>query len=114
MPETAPAVSLSPRAASVVPWLVAMSFFMQMLDTTILHTALPGMAQSLQVSPLKMRSLVVSMSMSVTIAAALLGEFTAFYAGPTGTTAGDTLARIFHATFLAAGFLVLISAFILS
>lgn len=51
---------LSPRSAQVLPWLVASAFFMQMLDTTILNTALPGMARDLGVSALRMQSVVIS------------------------------------------------------
>ena len=30
----------------LLPWLVAVAFFMQSLDTTILNTAVPAIAQS--------------------------------------------------------------------
>ena len=40
----------------VLPWLVAIGFFMQTLDGTILNTALPAMAKSLGESPLRMQS----------------------------------------------------------
>lgn len=51
---------LSPQSARVLPWLVAVAFFMQMLDSTILNTALPGMAEDLGVSALRMQSVVIS------------------------------------------------------
>ncbi|MDR0477577.1 MAG: multidrug transporter subunit MdtD [Desulfobulbaceae bacterium] len=51
---------LSPRGARIVPWLVAVAFFMQMLDTTILNTALPGMARVFGVSAFKMHSVIIS------------------------------------------------------
>ena len=51
---------LTPQSARVLPWLVGMAFFMQMLDSTILNTALPGMARDLDVSPLRMQSVVIS------------------------------------------------------
>lgn len=44
----------------ILPWLVAISFFMQMLDSTILNTALPGMATYLKASPLRMQSVVIA------------------------------------------------------
>ncbi len=44
-------------------WLVAVGYFMQTLDTTIVNTALPSIASSLGVSPLKMQSVVVSYSL---------------------------------------------------
>jgi EmrB/QacA subfamily drug resistance transporter len=46
-------------------WLVAVAVFMQMLDSTIVNTALPVMARSLGESPLRMQSVVVSYSLTV-------------------------------------------------
>ncbi|WP_431825147.1 multidrug transporter subunit MdtD [Burkholderia sp. F1] len=40
-------------------WIVASAFFMQTLDTTIVNTALPSIAQSLHASPLAMQPVVV-------------------------------------------------------
>ena len=45
--------------------LVALGFFMQSLDATIVNTALPGMARSLGESPLQMQSVVVAYVLSV-------------------------------------------------
>ena len=45
-------------------WLVAIAFFLQSLDATILNTALPAMAQSLGQSPLKMQSVIVAYSLT--------------------------------------------------
>ena len=39
-------------------WLVATAAFMQMLDTTIVNTALPSMATGLGESPLRMQAVV--------------------------------------------------------
>lgn len=44
-------------------WLVAIGFFMQTLDGTILNTALPAMAKSLGESPLRMQSVIVAYSL---------------------------------------------------
>lgn len=54
--------SNSPAARSYQPivWLAAIGFFMQSLDTTIVNTALPGMALSLGESPLHMHAVVVA------------------------------------------------------
>ncbi len=41
-------------------WIVAVAFFMQMLDGTIMNTALPGIAQDLMVPPLSMQSAVIA------------------------------------------------------
>ncbi len=41
-------------------WLVAAAFFMQALDSTVVNTAVPAMAEALKVSPLGMRSALTS------------------------------------------------------
>jgi EmrB/QacA subfamily drug resistance transporter len=46
-------------------WLVAIAVFMQMLDTTIVNTALPSMAASLDESPFRMQAIVVSYALTV-------------------------------------------------
>ncbi|HEX2341115.1 MAG TPA: multidrug transporter subunit MdtD [Vicinamibacterales bacterium] len=46
-------------------WLVATGVFMQMLDTTIVNTALPAMAASLGESPLRMQAVVISYALTV-------------------------------------------------
>ncbi|MCL1979504.1 MAG: MFS transporter, partial [Proteobacteria bacterium] len=59
----------------------------------------------------------ISMSMGVTIAATLLGGFTTFYTGVeagAGPAHGETLLKIFHATFLVVGLWGLVSACIFS
>ncbi|KQX24578.1 multidrug transporter subunit MdtD [Variovorax sp. Root434] len=46
-------------------WLVAVGFFMQTLDATIINTALPSMAASLGESPLRMQSVVVAYALTM-------------------------------------------------
>ncbi len=46
-------------------WLVAVGFFMQTLDATIINTALPAMAASLGESPLRMQSVIVSYALTM-------------------------------------------------
>ena len=46
-------------------WLVSLGIFMQMLDSTIVNTALPAMARSLGHSPLQMQSVVFSYALAV-------------------------------------------------
>lgn len=48
-------------------WLVAIGFFMQSLDATILNTALPSMAASLGQSPLHMQSVVVAYALTTAL-----------------------------------------------
>src|SRR5277367_1990962 len=71
---TAPATnSLSaepaPSAASVrlLPWLVAVAFFMESLDTTILNTAMPAMSEALRVPPLSMKAVLASYTLSLAV-----------------------------------------------
>ena len=40
-------VAVDAHARRLLPWLVAVAFFMESLDTTILNTALPAMAAAL-------------------------------------------------------------------
>jgi EmrB/QacA subfamily drug resistance transporter len=58
-----------PSAASkqLLPWLVAVAFFMESLDTTILNTAVPVVAQALGVAPLSMKSVLASYTLSLAV-----------------------------------------------
>jgi EmrB/QacA subfamily drug resistance transporter len=62
-----PASSSKPSLASkdFLPWLVAVAFFMQALDTTILNTAVPVVSNALHVAPLAMRSVLASYALSL-------------------------------------------------
>jgi EmrB/QacA subfamily drug resistance transporter len=51
----------------MLPWLVAVAFFMESLDTTILNTALPSMATALHVVPLSMKSVLTSYTLSLAV-----------------------------------------------
>jgi EmrB/QacA subfamily drug resistance transporter len=51
----------------LLPWLVAVAFFMQALDTTILNTAVPGIARALQVAPLSMKAVLASYTLSLAV-----------------------------------------------
>lgn len=55
----------SARSMAGLPWIAAMAFFMQALDATILNTALPAIANSLNRSPLAMQSAVISYTLTV-------------------------------------------------
>lgn len=57
----------SARSMAGLPWIAAMAFFMQTLDATILNTALPAIAHSLQRSPLAMQSAVISYTLTVAL-----------------------------------------------
>src|ERR1041384_528281 len=50
-----------------LPWLVAVAFFMESLDTTILNTAAPAIAQALDVVPLSMKAVLSSYTLSLAV-----------------------------------------------
>jgi EmrB/QacA subfamily drug resistance transporter len=51
----------------LLPWLVAVAFFMESLDTTILNTAVPTIAQALKVAPLSMKAVLSSYTLSLAV-----------------------------------------------
>ena len=57
----------SDTAKVLLPWLVAVGFFMESLDTTILNTAVPTIAQALQVPPLSMKAVLASYTLSLAV-----------------------------------------------
>ena len=63
--------SLPPGSADssrrLLPWLVAVAFFMEQLDTTILNTAVPTIAAALRVTPLSMKSVLASYTLSLAV-----------------------------------------------
>jgi EmrB/QacA subfamily drug resistance transporter len=54
-------------ASNGLLWLVAVGFFMETLDATIVNTALPSMAKSLGESPLSMHSVVIAYSLTLAV-----------------------------------------------
>lgn len=58
---------LDAHTARVLPWLVAIAFFMQTLDGTILNTALPAMARDLAEDPLRMQGVVIAYMLTVAL-----------------------------------------------
>jgi EmrB/QacA subfamily drug resistance transporter len=57
----------SDTAKRLLPWLVAVGFFMESLDTTILNTAVPAIAQALEVPPLSMKAVLASYTLSLAV-----------------------------------------------
>lgn len=50
-----------------LPWLVAMALFMEHLNATILNTAIPSIAASLEVTPLSLKAVVSSYVLSLAV-----------------------------------------------
>src|SRR5450631_710302 len=67
MPENAGDPPLSATAKRLLPWLVAVGFFMESLDTTILNTAVPAIAHALAVPPLSMKAVLASYTLSLAV-----------------------------------------------
>jgi EmrB/QacA subfamily drug resistance transporter len=59
--------SLSASSKRLLPWLIAVAFFMESLDTTILNTAVPTIAAALHVAPLSMKSVLASYTLSLAV-----------------------------------------------
>ena len=60
-------MSPSDSSKRLLPWLVAVAFFMESLDTTILNTAVPAIAQALKVAPLSMKAVLSSYTLSLAV-----------------------------------------------
>src|SRR5580698_3953078 len=69
IPPNAQAASGVPSAASkrLLPWLVAVAFFMESLDTTILNTAVPAVSAALHVTPLAMKAVLASYTLALAV-----------------------------------------------
>ncbi len=63
---SAPA-ELTPFAKRILPALVAVAFFMEALDTTILNTAVPTISEALNVKPLDMKAVLASYTLSLAV-----------------------------------------------
>ncbi len=56
-----------------LPWVVATALFMEQLDSTIVNTAVPSMAASLQVTPLSLKAVVTSYILSLAVCIPISG-----------------------------------------
>src|SRR5580658_10052525 len=65
--------SVKGSVKSLLPWLIAVAFFMEALDATILNTAVPLMASALGVVPLSMKSVLSSYTLSLAVFIPLSG-----------------------------------------
>jgi EmrB/QacA subfamily drug resistance transporter len=64
----APTLQVPSEASKrLLPWLVAVAFFMESLDTTILNTAVPAISAALHVTPLSMKAVLASYTLSLAV-----------------------------------------------
>jgi MFS-type transporter involved in bile tolerance (Atg22 family) len=59
--------ALAAWSKRLLPWLIAVAFFMESLDTTILNTGVPAIATALHVAPLSMKSVLASYTLSLAV-----------------------------------------------
>jgi EmrB/QacA subfamily drug resistance transporter len=64
---TVPVDNHSAAVKRILPWLVAVAFFMESLDSTILSTAVPAIAEAIHVAPLSMKSVLTSYTLSLAV-----------------------------------------------
>ncbi len=64
---SAPASTDPVTVKKYLPWVVAIALFMEQLDSTIVNTAVPAMAASLQVTPLSLKAVVTSYILSLAV-----------------------------------------------
>ena len=57
----------SPTVKRYLPWIVASALFMEQLDSTILNTAVPAIAASLQITPLSLKAVVTSYVLALAV-----------------------------------------------
>ncbi|MRX11707.1 DHA2 family efflux MFS transporter permease subunit [Pseudoduganella sp. FT25W] len=60
-------------AKRYLPWVVATTLFMEQLDSTVVNTAIPAMAASLQVTPLSLKAVVTSYILSLAVSIPVSG-----------------------------------------
>jgi EmrB/QacA subfamily drug resistance transporter len=60
-------MALPASTQRLLPWLIAVAFFMESLDTTILNTGVPTIAAALHVAPLSMKSVLASYTLSLAV-----------------------------------------------
>ncbi|MET0266503.1 MAG: DHA2 family efflux MFS transporter permease subunit [Duganella sp.] len=71
--DNAAETSAQAAAKRYLPWVVATALFMEQLDSTIVNTAIPSMAASLEVTPLSLKAVVTSYVLSLAVAIPVSG-----------------------------------------
>jgi EmrB/QacA subfamily drug resistance transporter len=62
-----------PTLKRYLPWVVAVALFMEQLDATIVNTAIPSIAASLNVTPLSLKAVVTSYILSLAVGIPISG-----------------------------------------
>lgn len=72
-PESTTIQAEDPRVKRYLPWVVAIALFMEQLDSTIINTAIPAMAASLNVTPLSLKAVVSCYILSLAVSIPISG-----------------------------------------
>ncbi len=56
-----------PKFKRLIPFIISFAFFMEALDTTIINTAIPAMAHTLQVNPVDLKIALISYLLSLAV-----------------------------------------------
>jgi len=72
MPSPTPAHT-APDVKRYLLWVIATTLFMEQLDSTIINTAVPSMAASLQVTPLSLKAVITSYVLSLAVGIPISG-----------------------------------------
>lgn len=64
---------VDPKVKRYLPWVVAIALFMEQLDSTIINTAIPSMAASLNVTPLSLKAVVSCYILSLAVSIPISG-----------------------------------------
>ena len=109
-PSTAPGKSVK----RLLPWLVAVAFFMESLDTTILNTAVPAIAKALAVAPLRGASTIAStmQQMSISFGVAAASPATALFIPDRFQSSAPEMIHGIHQAFLVLGGLTVLSGIV--
>jgi hypothetical protein len=115
----------------LLPWLVAVAFFMESLDTTILNTAAPAIADALGIAPLSMNTLVfadlpdadtspgssissIAQQMSMSLGVAVSSLLAALFLQGEHRPGPQAMVSGVHWTFLTPGLMTIAPSFIFS
>lgn len=60
-------ITMKKNSENTLLWLVAIGFFMETLDSTIVNTALPTMARDLRVEPVAMQTVVIAYALTLAV-----------------------------------------------
>lgn len=72
-PQTITAPAADPKVKKYLPWVVAIALFMEQLDSTIINTAIPSIAASLNVTPLSLKAVVSCYILSLAVSIPISG-----------------------------------------